>query len=342
MHILVTGGLGYIGSHFIVRALELGFYITVVDNLSNSSLSVKNAIERICQKKFTFYKVDLRNLSLLHAVFRADSYDCVVHFAGLKSVEEASKNPLIYYENNVIGSWNLFQAMNRANVRKVIFSSSATVYGNSNVLPYTEEHCKLPFNPYGQTKSVVEEMLVDLCRSNENWTAISLRYFNPIGAHPSGRIGENSRNTPNNLMPYLTRVATGEYEALQVFGNDYLTIDGTGVRDYIHVMDLVDGHLSALCYMKQHSGFDAFNLGTGKGFSVLEVVNAFEKENSISIPLIFKPRRAGDLAAYWADPLKAKSQLGWEAKLHLFDMVRDAWNWQMQTALASRQKIYMD
>ncbi|MCL5272155.1 MAG: UDP-glucose 4-epimerase GalE [Gammaproteobacteria bacterium] len=328
MRILVTGGMGYIGSHFIVKALELGHEVTAIDNLCNSSISVKSIIEEIAKKEFKFFEVDLKDKLALANVFKENTFDCVVHFAGLKSVAESKTNPIAYYANNVTGSLNLFEAMNDASVQNLIFSSSATVYGGSDCTVYTEDHPKKPVNNYGHTKLVVEQMLENICLSAPEWSVVALRYFNPIGAHPSGKIGENPRGVPNNLMPYITKVASGEYEALQVFGNDYGTPDKTGVRDYIHVMDLVEGHLAALDFQEKNRGFNAFNLGTGKGFSVLEVVKAFEQENQIEIPLIYKPRRDGDLEAYWADPSKAKVQLCWQAKYELSDMVRDAWRWQ--------------
>lgn len=328
MRILVTGGLGYIGSHFIVKALELGHEITAIDNFSNSSISVKETIEEITGKQFEFFEVDLRDKSALANVFKGKTYDCVVHFAGLKSVAESKTNPFTYYTNNVIGSLNLFEAMKIANVSNLIFSSSATVYGNTDCTGYTEEHPKNPVNTYGHTKLVTEQMLENICLSDRNWSVVSLRYFNPIGAHPSGKIGDNPKGVPNNLMPYITKVACGEYPALQIFGDDYETKDGTGVRDYIHVMDLVEGHLAALEYQKENRGFDAFNLGTGNGYSVLDVVKAFEQENDIHIERIVKPRREGDLAAYWANPSKAKSKLSWQATRDLSDMVRDSWRWQ--------------
>ncbi|ARB93103.1 UDP-glucose 4-epimerase GalE [Legionella longbeachae] len=334
MHILVTGGLGYIGSHFIVMALEEGIQVTAIDNLSNSSIQTQKAIEDICEKPFHFIETDLKDKNKLAELFKQHRFDAVVHFAGLKAVGESNEKPLDYYENNMIGSWNLLHAMHQSEVKKIIFSSSATVYGKPVFNPYTEEHRKLPFNPYGQTKSLVEEMMYDLCQSDKKWSAIALRYFNPIGAHPSGKIGDNPKGIPNNLMPYITKVAVGEFEALRVFGNDYPTKDGTGVRDYIHVMDLVNGHLKTLQYQQSHSGFDAFNLGTGQGYSVLEVVEAFEKENHIHIPLLFKPRRAGDLAAYWADPTKARTLLNWQTTRNLNEMMRDAWNWQKSQSIS--------
>lgn len=339
MRILVTGGLGYIGSHFIVSALELGYEVTAIDNLSNSSISVKDAIEEITQKKFDFFEGDLRDPSALARVFSEKTYDCVVHFAGLKSVAESKSNPNLYYENNVIGSLNLFEAMKKANVCNLIFSSSATVYGESDGVAYTEEHPKKPINVYGETKLATEQNLENICLTYPSWSVVALRYFNPIGAHPSGKIGDNPRGVPNNLMPYITKVAMKEYEALQVFGKDYKTKDGTGVRDYIHVMDLVEGHLAALKYQENNRGFAAFNLGTGKGISVLEVVQEFERVNSIQIPLIYKPRRDGDLEAYWANPSKAQSQLSWQATRELSDMVRDAWKWQstIQAKISSTQ-----
>ena len=327
MRLLVTGGLGFIGSHFVVEASNKGFDITIIDDLSNSSLTTLKHIQALSKNPIKFQKIDIRNTLELNQLFSLNIFDAVIHFAGLKSVAESVAHPLDYYNVNVIGSWNILKTMQDHKVHKIIFSSSATVYGVPVCNPYTEAHRKLPVNPYGKTKSIVEDMLIDLCLTNSKFRATTLRYFNPIGAHPSGLIGENPKGIPNNLMPYITKVANKELPHLNIFGNNYLTKDGTGVRDYIHVMDLVAGHLSALNYMQEQSGFEKFNLGSGQGISVLEVVNCFEKTNGVKIPIAFEDRRDGDLAAYWADAEKAKRILGWQTKLTIEQMVRDTWNW---------------
>lgn len=328
MNLLVTGGLGYVGSHFLVVALQAGHQVTVIDNLENSSVQVIEAISAITEKEVKFVKGDIRNSSTIEEILAASRFDTVVHFAGYKAVGESSDKPLKYYENNVVSSLNLLKAMKRYEVNSLIFSSSATVYGMPEFNPYTEQHRKLPFNPYGQTKSMVEDILHDLCNSDDRFSGIALRYFNPIGAHPSGLIGEDPKGIPNNLMPYITKVAVGELSKLGVFGNDYDTPDGTGVRDYIHVMDLAYGHLKAVEFQVENRGYNAFNLGAGKGYSVLDVVKAFEQENGVTIPLVFKARRAGDLPAYWADASLAFEKLNWKTELTLENMVRDSWNWQ--------------
>lgn len=328
MTILVTGATGFIGSHFCVAALQQGLDLVLLDNLENSSIKVLEIIESLSAIKPKFEHVDVRDKSALSAVFDKYSIDAVVHFAGYKAVGESASDPLMYYRNNVAGSINLLEVMKEQGVRNLVFSSSATVYGVPEFNPYTESHRKLPFNPYGQTKSMMEDMMKDLCDSDSEFSMISLRYFNPIGAHPSGRLGEDPKGIPNNLMPFVTKVAVGELKELGVFGDDYDTVDGTGVRDYIHVMDLAMGHIKAINYLVDNKGFEAINLGAGKGYSVLQLVETFERLNQVKIPFVIKPRREGDLAAYWADATKAKQLLGWQTELELDDMVRDSWAWQ--------------
>ena len=328
MTILVTGATGFIGSHFCVQALQQGLDVLLLDNLENSSLKVLDAIEQVTGVKPNFIEADLRDKSQLTQVFIPNKIDSVVHFAGYKAVGESATNPLMYYRNNVVGSINLLEVMKEQAVHKLVFSSSATVYGEPVFNPYTEEHRKLPFNPYGQTKSMMEDMMADLCKSDSQYSMVALRYFNPIGAHPSGKLGEDPKGIPNNLMPFVTKVAVGELAELGVFGDDYDTVDGTGVRDYIHVMDLAEGHVKAIEYLNNHTGYEAINLGAGHGYSVLELVKAFEDVNQVKIPYVIKPRRDGDLAAYWADATKAETLLGWQTQLTLNDMVRDSWAWQ--------------
>lgn len=328
MTILVTGATGFIGSHFCVAALQQGLDLVLLDNLENSSVKVLKIIEELSGLKPVFEQVDVRDKDALNTVFNKYSIDTVVHFAGYKAVGESATDPLMYYRNNVAGSINLLEVMKDQGVNKLVFSSSATVYGVPEFNPYTELHRKLPFNPYGQTKSMMEEMMKDLCDSNSDFSMMSLRYFNPIGAHPTGKLGEDPKGIPNNLMPFVTKVAVGELAELGVFGDDYDTVDGTGVRDYIHVMDLAMGHIKAIQYLNDNVGFEAVNLGAGKGYSVLQLVDAFERLNSVKIPYIIKPRREGDLAAYWADASKARKLLGWKTELELDDMVRDSWAWQ--------------
>lgn len=319
--LLVTGGLGYIGSHFTVAALQAGYEVLVLDNLSNSHADVKDKVESITQKTLHFIEGDIRDESLLDDIFTKYAIEAVIHFAGLKAVAESVAEPLLYYDNNVSGSLTLLKAMQDNKVNKIIFSSSATVYGEPRYLPYDEQHPTNPINPYGYTKLHVEHVLRDICTANNAFTAITLRYFNPIGAHSSGLIGENPKDIPNNLMPYLVKVANSELPYLQVFGDDYETRDGTGERDYINVMDLVEGHLAAIDYLA-NVGFHIFNLGTGKGTTVLELVSAFEAANNIVIEKKIKPRRDGDLAKFWAKADLAKSELNWEAETSLLDSCR--------------------
>lgn len=319
--LLVTGGLGYIGSHFTVAALQAGYEVLVLDNLSNSHADVREKVESITQKSLHFIEGDIRDESLLDDIFKRYAIEVVIHFAGLKAVAESVAKPLLYYDNNVSGSLILLKAMQDNKVNKIIFSSSATVYGEPKYLPYDEQHPTNPINPYGYTKLHVEHVLRDICTADNAFTAITLRYFNPIGAHSSGLIGENPKDIPNNLMPYLVKVANSELPYLQVFGDDYETRDGTGERDYINVMDLVEGHLAAIDYL-ENVGFHIFNLGTGKGTTVLELVSAFEAANNIVIEKKIKPRRDGDLAKFWAKADLAKSELNWEAKTSLLDSCR--------------------
>lgn len=326
--ILVTGGAGYIGSHTIVELLAKGYAVTVVDNLCNSSPEALKRIEKIAGKPVDFYDFDLHQKNKLKTLVAQKSFDAVIHFAALKAVGESVEKPLLYYDNNVGGTITLLEALQDSNVKKFIFSSSATVYGNQP-FPYTETTPRAPENPYGQTKYVSELIMEDVAAANPAMAMLALRYFNPIGAHPSGLIGEDPNGIPNNLMPFVAQVATGKREKLMVFGNDYSTPDGTGVRDYIHVVDLAKGHVAAL-EKGPSSGFRAYNLGSGHGESVLQVVAAFEKASGQKIPYEFAPRRAGDLAEYYANPGLAKTELGWQTELSLEDACRDTWHWQSQ------------
>lgn len=310
--LLVTGGLGYIGSHFVIVALQSGYDVLVIDNLSNSHADTQKHIETIAQSHFQFIEGDIRDKSLLESIFKQYQIDTVIHFAGLKAVAESVASPLRYYDNNVYGSLVLLEAMQEHRIQNIIFSSSATVYGEPQYLPYDEQHPTNPINPYGHTKLHVENILKDICQADKSFAAVTLRYFNPIGAHPSGLIGENPKDIPNNLMPYLIKVAQGDLPYLQIFGDDYDTRDGTGERDYIYVMDLVQGHLAALSYLDKE-GFHIFNLGTGTGTTVLELVAAFEAANSMTISQQVMPRREGDLSKFWADPSLAKRELNWQA-----------------------------
>ncbi len=329
MKILVTGGTGYIGSHTIVELLEAGHDVVALDNLSNSSELVLERIKMITGKQVKFYKADIRNKAALEKVFKNENIEAVIHFAGLKAVGESVAKPWMYYENNITGTLTLLGVMTKYNVKNIIFSSSATVYGNPAFVPITEECPKgMCSNPYGWTKWMLEQIMADMQAADKEWNVVLLRYFNPIGAHPSGLIGEEPNGIPNNLMPYITQVAVGKREELGVFGNDYKTHDGTGVRDYIHVVDLAKGHLLALKKLKKGSGLSVYNLGTGKGYSVLDVVTNFEKANKIKIPYSIKPRRAGDIDTCYASADKAKKELGWKAKYDIKRMCKDSWNWQ--------------
>jgi len=326
--ILVTGGAGYIGSHTAVQALMAGYDVVILDSLINSSAVAIERIEKITGKRPTFVVGDIRNTEVLDQLFSQHDIDAVIHFAGLKAVGESTNLPLSYYEVNVAGTIRLVEAMSKAGVKNIVFSSSATVYGEEASVPYVETQKRgTPSSPYGATKAMVEQILSDLCNSDPEWSAILLRYFNPIGAHPSGEIGEDPKGVPNNLMPFLTQVAIGRREQLSIFGNDYPTKDGSCERDYLHVMDLADGHLSALNVLDK-PGCQTFNLGTGSPVSVLEMVHAFQKVTGVTLKYQFAERRPGDLAAFWADADKAKNLLGWSAKRTLEEMLLDSWKWQ--------------
>lgn len=329
MTILVTGGAGYIGSHTCVELLQAGYEVVVLDNLCNSSERALERVEQITGKKLTFYKADLLDKEAVEAVFGCEKIDAVIHFAGLKAVGESVAKPLEYYHNNITGTLHLCEVMRSHGVKNIIFSSSATVYGNPAVIPITEDCPKGKItNPYGQTKGMLEQILTDLHTADREWNVILLRYFNPIGAHKSGLIGENPRGIPNNLVPYIAQVAVGKLERLGVFGNDYDTPDGTGVRDYIHVVDLADGHVKALKKLEENCGVKIYNLGTGVGYSVLDIVKAYEKACGKPVPYEIKARRPGDIATCYADAAKAKEELGWEAKRGLPEMCEDSWRWQ--------------
>ncbi|KKB35456.1 UDP-glucose 4-epimerase GalE [Bacillus thermotolerans] len=326
--ILITGGTGFIGSHTALLLLENGYEIVIVDNFVNSSREVLKRLERLIGASIPFVELDLRDEEALEQLFMTYNIDSVIHFAGLKAVGESVEKPLYYYENNIGSTLVLCKVMEKFGVMKLVFSSSATVYGAPELVPIVENTPLHSTNPYGRTKLMVEEILKDLYISNPNWSIALLRYFNPIGAHESGEIGENPNGTPNNLMPYITQVAIGKRKELYIFGNDYPTMDGTGVRDYIHVTDLAYGHVKALEKLNKSTGIDAYNLGTGKGYSVLEVVKTFEHVTGVSIPYKFVKRRPGDIAECYADPSKANKELKWEAKKTLEDMCQDSWRWQ--------------
>ena len=328
MAILITGGAGYIGSHTCVQLLEAGYQIVVVDNLCNSSLESLNRVKTISGKNITFVEADIRDAAAMRALFKAHAISAVIHFAGLKAVGESAEKPQLYYDNNVVGSLNLFAVMREFNVKTIVFSSSATVYGDPAFMPITEDFPLSATNPYGRTKLMLEDILRDLHAADNSWRIGILRYFNPIGAHASGTIGEDPNGIPNNLLPYVSQVAVGRLAKLRVFGNDYATHDGTGVRDYIHVVDLADGHVKALDYLLKNEALITVNLGTGVGYSVLEVVNAFAKVSGKPVPFEFLPRRAGDVAINYADASKAASLLGWRASRNLEQMCADAWKWQ--------------
>jgi UDP-glucose 4-epimerase len=330
MRILVTGGAGYIGSHTLVELLATGHDIVVLDNLCNSSPESIRRVEQITEKKVEFIHGDIRDRVFLDRVFQTHQIEAVIHFAGLKAVGESVQNPLDYYDNNVNGSLTLCQAMAAAQVFRLVFSSSATVYGDPEHMPIAET-CPVgvPTNPYGYSKLMVEQILKDLVASDPRWSVALLRYFNPVGAHASGMIGEDPHGLPNNLTPYISQVVIGKLKQLSVYGNDYPTHDGTGVRDYIHVVDLAKGHMAALNFIYKQQGAHVWNLGTGVGYSVLEVVAAFEKAANHPVPYRIVPRRAGDVARSWSDPSKAFQDLGWQATLSLKDMVDDAWRWQV-------------
>ena len=329
MTVLVTGGMGYIGSHTCVELLEEGFDVVVIDNLVNSSEKAKERIEEITGRAFTFYRADVRDRKKLDEIFSAHDIDCVIHFAGLKAVGESVEKPLEYYDNNLGSTITLCEAMRAHGVRKIIFSSSATVYSADNDMPLYETssigNCT---NPYGWTKYMCEQILRDYVKADPTWSVALLRYFNPVGAHPSGLIGEDPKGIPKNLMPYISQTAIGRFEYLRVFGDDYNTPDGTGVRDYIHVVDLARGHVTAISYMAEHTGELVFNLGTGRGCSVLELVHAFEKANGLTVPYKIVGRRAGDIDECYCSPEKSRRELGWSAEFDVEDMCRDSWRWQ--------------
>ena len=327
--ILVTGGAGYIGSHTVVELLDAGYEVVVVDNLSNSSKESLKRVEEITGKSVDFYENDIADMDAMDKIFSENDIDAVIHFAGLKAVGESVEKPLEYYKNNISGTLNMCEVMRSHNVKNIIFSSSATVYGDPETVPITEDCPKgVCTNPYGWTKSMLEQILMDINVSDPEWHVILLRYFNPIGAHKSGRIGEDPNGIPNNLMPYITKVATGQLEKLNVWGNDYPTEDGTGVRDYIHVVDLAKGHVKALEKIVENPGVKIYNLGTGKGYSVLEVVENFKEASGVDVPYVIGPRRPGDIAECYADASLAKAELGWEAEFGIKEMCQDSWNWQ--------------
>ena len=330
--ILVTGGTGYIGSHTVVELLAAGKDVLILDNYANSSPKVLERIADISGRRPAFREGDIRDADGLRALFAAHRIEAVIHFAGLKAVGESVEQPLTYYDNNVNGTLCLLQAMRQAGVRRLVFSSSATVYGEPEFVPINESAPLRTTNPYGRSKLHVEEILRDLAASDASWRLISLRYFNPVGAHESGLLGEDPNGIPNNLMPFIAKVATGQLPELGVFGNDYDTPDGTGVRDYIHVMDLADGHLKALEFLQKQAGWHTINLGTGRGYSVLDMLRAFERASGKTIPYAIKPRRPGDLPSYWAKTDKAEQVLGWRAQREQDAMCADTWRWQQFAA----------
>ena len=328
MKVLITGGAGYIGSHTLVKILELNHQVCVIDNFINSSIDTLNRVKTITGKEFLSFKEDIRNFSGIKKIFNQFMPDIVIHFAGLKSVGDSVLNPLQYYENNVYGTVQILKSMEEAKCKKIIFSSSATVYDQRNDLPFKESGNLLPSNPYGQTKLFSERVITDWVKKDESFSAILLRYFNPVGAHESGLIGENPNGIPNNLVPYISQVAKGKLKKLSVFGNTYSTPDGTGLRDYIHISDLVLGHLTSLEFINNKRGTEIFNLGNGKAISVLEMIETFEKISGESIPYTIESKRNGDIAISYADINKAKNILGWTAKKSIINMCEDAWRWQ--------------
>lgn len=327
--ILVTGGTGYIGSHTCLALIANGHDVCILDNLSNSHIEVLSRIKQISGKTPVFVKGDIRDHDLLEKLFTANNFDAVVHFAGLKAVGESVVKPLDYYDTNVGGTLELLKVMRNMSVKTFVFSSSATVYGDPASVPIREEFPRSATSPYGCSKLILEDILDDLHKAEPSWNIARLRYFNPVGAHESGLIGEDPRGTPNNLMPYIARVATGRYKKLAVFGNDYPTPDGTGIRDYIHVVDLADGHVSALNYLERKGGLLTVNLGTGQGYSVLDLVKTFEAASGVTIPFDIVDRRPGDIAQCWADPTFAQQLISWQAKKNLYDMCADTWRWQL-------------
>ena len=328
--LLITGGAGYIGSHACIEFLNSSYDIVVIDNLCNSSQESLNRVQKITNKSLKFIYGDICDVNLLKKVFSEYNFDAVVHFAGLKAVGQSVNKPMEYFNNNIIGTIHLLQAMHSSNVKKIVFSSSATVYGNPKKLPIKETFPRSATNPYGRTKLIIEDMLTDLCVSDKLWSVALLRYFNPIGAHSSGLIGEDPYDIPNNLLPYVSQVALGKLKRLSIYGNDYPTIDGTGVRDYIHVIDLVKAHVKALEYLNvANVGIHAWNLGVGKGHSVLQVIDTFQRSNKIKVPYEITTRRKGDVAECYADPTKANNELAWQAEKTLEDMMIDSWRWQV-------------
>ena len=334
MNILVTGGAGYIGSHTCLELLNSGYGVVVVDNLCNSNPKSLERVEELTGRKVKFYEGDVRDEGLLRKIFEENDITAVIHFAGLKAVGESVSQPWRYYDNNLNSTLVLTKVMGEAGCKKIIFSSSATVYSGDNEMPLRESsrtgNCT---NPYGWTKYMTEQILSGIAFAEKDWSVVLLRYFNPIGAHPSGRMGEDPRGIPNNLMPYITQVAVGRREKLSVYGNDYPTHDGTGVRDYIHVVDLAKGHVAAIRYVVENLGCEVFNLGTGVGYSVLDMVKTFEKANGVKVPYQIVDRRPGDLPTCYADPAKSAEKLGWKAERNLEDMCRDSWNWQSQNPM---------
>ena len=328
MNILVTGGAGYIGSHTIIELLASGHGVVVVDNLSNSSAESLRRVEEITGQSVPFYEFDLRDRVRLAELFRSEAIDAAIHFAGLKAVGESVEKALLYYQNNLESTLTLLNVMQEFDVKKLVFSSSATVYGDPARLPITEDMPLSATNPYGQTKLMIEQILRDVAATKQGWQFTSLRYFNPVGAHPSGRIGEDPSGIPNNLLPFVSQVAVGKRDYLRIFGDDYDTPDGTGVRDYIHVVDLARAHMAALEHLGEPNEYKVYNIGTGCGTSVLELVKAFEKASGRDVPYQIAPRRPGDIAACYADPSLAETELGWRAELTIEDACRDAWNWQ--------------
>lgn len=326
MKLLITGGTGFIGSHTAIELLEQGYDVVILDNLSNSQKEVVKVIEEITKKKAVFYEGDVCDKTLLESIFKEHKIDAVIHFAGYKAVGESVKQPLKYYDNNLISTIHLLEVMEQYNCKKLVFSSSATVYGNPKTLPIKEDFPLSTTNPYGTTKLFIEQMLQDISAADASWSIANLRYFNPIGAHESGLLGESPNSIPNNLMPYIVKVAAKELDSLQIFGNDYPTPDGTGVRDYIHVVDLAHGHLKALEYLTDHTGIEAFNLGTGTGYSVLDVLTTFSKVNHVEVPYQIVQRREGDIPSCYADSSKAEQLLGFKTTKSLEEMCKDAYH----------------
>lgn len=333
MKILVTGGAGFIGSHTCVELLDAGYEVVIADNLSNAKPEAVENIQKIAGKPVAFYETDLRDKAGMRKIFAEHSIDAVIHFAGLKAVPESVHKPLEYYENNLGSTFVLCQVMQEAGCRRIVFSSSATVYGMNNPVPFKEGMPTSATNPYGYTKVMIEQILTDLAASDPRWSVSLLRYFNPIGAHPSGLLGEDPNGIPNNLLPYVSQVAAGLRPEVVVYGNDYDTPDGTGVRDYIHVVDLAKGHVAAVKYTVEHQGCEVFNLGTGVGYSVLDMVRTFVEVNNVKVPYEIVGRRAGDIATCYADPTKSREILGWTAEKDLSDMCRDSWRWQSQNPM---------